>query len=95
MSDEIKLFPIRVESDSPGIADGVSELALKRSKLCSWRPSHSRRSTTVVFTDDGRVHEVKVEFKEFHQWAIGPAAANDKAAAAAKKLIAAPRGTRR
>lgn len=78
MTDDVRQFDITVEFYEPGAADRTSKLALRRSVCASWYPSAHRRNTTVVNTLDGKTHRVNIQFTEFHAWAIGPAAEQDK-----------------
>lgn len=73
MTDDVRTFVIMI----PGVT-GASEIAIRRALCVSWRPNPVTHNTTVVDTADGNTHCVYTPFREFHAWAIGPAAEQDK-----------------
>jgi hypothetical protein len=83
VNDDVRIFDVFYYGGALENLARSSSLALRRSDVEAWAPSPLPATTTVVDMRSGRRHTVNVSFKEFHAWAIGPAAAQDKARAAA------------
>lgn len=75
---DVRTFAVTTEAIGPDEFTRTTQLAIRRAHCSSWQPSAIMRNTTVVNMLDGRAYRVNTPFNEFHAWAIGPAAEQDK-----------------